>query len=383
MKGLTSSNAVVLRELGVQTTLGIKELRQFGVSGYQLRTRYSRVLKGVYVPGRSVSPVKDHRGKELFVLDAVERARAYHLANPRAVIAGFGALALAKMKYFVDEQPTLALTKSPRDDKLFFPALNFDTPGNRLHTRQARWGTPSGKLWRPDCTNPELHAVRPMVACAQVIAALESGDERAVVPWDIPAFLEPWGKEIRQIQILDATLRTQPIRRRRVDKVVEQIAGSCDEKLFRWVWERADAGSESPPESLMRIQLRGILKKNGYEYLTQVAIVSGDRVITVVDALLVHTTRLRLVEEIPNPKSWSEAYPCRILKVPDKGKVGGGGQGIVALMFDGSHHLSNEQKNRDSEISAVLLGAGIPVLRVTMAMLKIGGRVPARVEKLL
>lgn len=222
-----------------------------------------------------------------------------------------------------------------------------------------------------------------MVACAQVIAALESGDERAVVPWDIPAFLEPWGKEIRQIQILDATLRTQPIRRRRVDKVVEQIAGSCDEKLFRWVWERADAGSESPPESLMRIQLRGILKKNGYEYLTQVAIVSGDRVITVVDALLVHTTRLRLVEEIPNPKSWSEAYPCRILKVPDKGKVGGGGQGIVALMFDGSHHLSNEQKNRDSEISAVLLGAGIPVLRVTMAMLKIGGRVPARVEKLL
>ncbi|HIW95640.1 MAG TPA: hypothetical protein H9867_04020 [Candidatus Corynebacterium gallistercoris] len=205
----------MLRQLGPQKSVRVDELKRAGYSNYQLRTRFSRALTGVYVPGRSVNPVVDFKGEDLYVLDAAERARAYHLANPRAVIAGFGALALANMKYFADEQPTLALTKSPRDDRQFFPALELDIPGNRLHTRQDRWGTPQAKLWTPDLSNPTLRAVRPMIACAQVIAALESGDERAVVPWEIPQCFQPWETEVRQIQVMDATLRTQPIEWRR------------------------------------------------------------------------------------------------------------------------------------------------------------------------
>ncbi|HIW95639.1 MAG TPA: hypothetical protein H9867_04015 [Candidatus Corynebacterium gallistercoris] len=164
---------------------------------------------------------------------------------------------------------------------------------------------------------------------------------------------------------------------------MELIAGTCDEKLFRWTWGRADAGSESPPETLMRLQLAKALAEDGFEYLTQVAIVTGDRVITVVDALVIHGSRRGLVEEIPRPEFWSQAFPCRILRIPDKGKIRGSGKGITALMFDGRHHLSHEQKDRDSEISAVLMGAGIPVLRVPMKMVRIGGRLLSRVEKLL
>lgn len=352
-----SSSSVILREPGPRTVFSTRELRQLGYTDYGMDRKFTRVLRGVYVQEKVTRmDIERLLFQRRYWLPATERARAFHLTNPRGIATGFAALALARMKYFVDEQPTVFKARTTPRSRNFGPLCHPGPPGNRLVVQQSREPIPEELLWSPDRLNPTLRALTPLAACAEILGALERGDERLVdTQWQIPASLKKWETRVRQIQVLDATLRLLP-------QSQQRGTGRLLEELL----ELADAGSESPAETAMRLLLKKSLEGSGYAYLTQVLITVEERRVTVVDALVVHRTRLSSVREVAAPMGWSEAYPCRLLALAEGGD---GVLGAVALMFDGRHHEERPQRERDSEISAVLLTAGLTTLRVTMKML--------------
>lgn len=254
----------------------------------------------------------------------IQRIRYYAEENPRVLFGGWSALALHGLEFWVDAAP-----------------LTIATPyaGNR--------GRPETmSIVREELHDPPLEewTVRGVGISAvpweyALVSALKDVFRRRC-EWfvvDIPGMN---AADIRAIQVVDAVRSLQLVRWDE-ERVRAAAVGKIDGRRLRRILNQSDAGSDSPPETLLRLLLiaSDVLPVGTWE--SQVPILR--------DGSFGQAGQYH-----PNAFTRPDLM-CRELK--------------IAVYYDGSVHRSQKTFDKDQKIQANLSYLGWRYLRVTWGML--------------
>ncbi len=305
------------------------------VTDWELRTRYIPVAPGVVVPGIR----KDHDPSAFggFGADIVTRAWANHLIRPDAVIAGWPALAVHRLKQdWADSAPV--------------HLLRGTTHSGRLRTSSAV-RTPLRPVIRPlpdgleTCTPcpqfPEMRVVIPSVALAQCLWTVLTGRYR----WWVHDIRGVTRTDVMAVQLIDAVAQCTWVSR---DEIRPAAAGLVDRTTLERLLAMADDGAQSPMETTMRLIVRDLLP-DPYRWTSQV------RVDLLPDAATGWTSRT-----LPD-------LGCPELK--------------IALYYDGGHHTEGAQTEVDFDQFHALRDLGWEVIRFNKEHLRDPEAMRARVAR--
>ncbi|MEL4176921.1 hypothetical protein MTQ24_09485 [Corynebacterium bovis] len=319
------------------------------------------------------------------LLDAVTRARAHHLARPHHVAAAWSALALFCLPFWVDEQPTTFLATSSfrrRDLRLIGTASATVPPDPRAHG-----------LLAPDPCFPGLLAEPPGRALGRAVADVLAGRATwwtCTVPGLSPGV-------VRAVQLVDSVLGlltdlparaaeprhlgglSGPAVRAALPDAATTVSwllsGVVGGRLVGRLAGLADDGTDSPPETLLRLLARSV----DHRYRTQIPVIADGVTVTTADGGWSASPQVVLggcrPDGVPAPGGGrTRGYDGPL---PGHGwSSGRGGIGVDAapppflLFYDGSHHLLRGQRDHDSAVTALLEDSGVGVLRVTAGMLR-------------
>lgn len=252
-------------------------------------------------------------------LDAVTRARIWHLQFPRCVIGGWAALAYYGLAF----------------DRLEAPQTLYCTRFQRriagAHFRKVSAPVPSTT---PDPAFPGLRVATIPHATVDCLLQLRAGD----CSWWVTRIEGLTFAEIRQVQLIDALRWAKLLT---CEDLVTAARHRMNKGEVKRLIELSDDGAASPKETALRLILRDVS-----DWKSQVRIESPHgELLTVAD----------LADEE--------------LK--------------VAVFYDGEHHLKRSQRDYDSKVWAVLTQLGWRTFRVTNGMLEDPNWIVAHTKNLL
>ncbi|HIW95021.1 MAG TPA: hypothetical protein H9867_00820, partial [Candidatus Corynebacterium gallistercoris] len=277
-------------------------------------------------------------------------------------------MALAGLRYFADQQPTVLRGSGAASTLRFLPdvpALHA-LPSTKLIYLRERAPMKPGTTVTPDPYCAHIEAMHPWVALAHVVRALERGqpivDAQSI---HVPPHLRHAATFIRQVQVCDAVLRLLPPVPVGDERVLSLVKGVCELEVFMTLWRWADRGCESPWESLMRLSLLKDVARWGCVYVTQVELWVDSTFVTTADAVIIAQEDVQLLRAT-RTRVGGAVRSALVLTSSESGVA----PRAVGLMYDGRHHLDREQRDLDSRISSALHTADFPVLRVTRQMIE-------------
>ncbi len=357
------------------TTMPVKSA---AVSKWSAKTKHHRILRGVLIPNSSLESAAQTASPATIGLSQVTRSRAYHLANPKGIASHFSALALSGLRYFVNQQPTTFFTTGNCNTLTFTeptftvtpstgPALTgqhqaetVPSPDSLLLLRTKRIQPAPEMLWVPDKELPSLQALRPIAACATIIAALEHKREH-LNRWWVPTIEGIHATTIRQIQVLDATRRflapTMTLKQAK-----KETHGLVDWRLFKRIWTQSNHRSDSPQETILRLiveqQLQTLSRCTKFVAIPQVELQVAGRRMTSLDLLVVEK----------GSELWRQLQHTRIFELYGNEELWARSR-HVGLQYDGEHHLMRQQRDFDITADVRCAEYAVKVQRVTSAML--------------
>ncbi len=252
------------------------------------------------------------------------RAAAYALEHPETVVTGFGALALFGLPVMADGcGVVLAHARTVRRIE-----------GDATTPTVARVRFREGEVWTLHYLGNPIQVAAPPVAVVQALKAIQKGEES----WHT----EPIAGEpvlVRAVQLVDAARRFLGVTCADIESAASQRLGK------RWLKKVLKASSclaDSPKETEMRLIAVGIAKRFGLTLQEQVAVVKNGRIVTRFDLALLEVR--------------------------------------IGLMYDGSHHWTSKQRNKDSLINLEVAIEDWTPLRFSDETL---GRLVGLIEELL
>lgn len=238
-------------------------------------------------------------------LDLITRARIAHLQFPSYIVGGNAALGYAGVDF------------ESRDAPITMYGASFQKRRKGLHFRLA---SPEPAFQFLDPAFPNLRVADLHDATVDVLKLIESGHMAWRVP-DIPGLS---GREIRQVQLLDVLRNAKLIDGTRLQQAA---VNRFNARRLGKLGKLSDPGAQSPQETLMRLIVRDVA-----DWESQVELFSP-----------------------AGKRMTSTDLALRDL--------------LVALFYDGSHHLQRGQRDYDSQVLALLQQMGWRVFRVTSGML--------------
>lgn len=239
-------------------------------------------------------------------LDLITLARIAHLQFPSYIVGGAAALRYAGCQ--------LELGYVPIN---LYGTTRLPNRRHNIHFRRAR---PGSRIVRPDPAFPNLRVADPNDATVDCLKLIESGHAHWHNP-SIPGFTPI---QVRQLQLVDALRCTKLIKPSTLKTAAHNRFSA---KRLEPLISESDPGAGSPRETLLRLIVRDLA-----DWESQVELFS------------------------PNGKRITTAD----LALPDL---------MVALFYDGEHHLQRGQRDYDSQALALLKQMGWRVFRVTSGML--------------
>lgn len=182
---------------------------------------------------------------------------------------------------------------------------------------------PELAAWRVYETEQPLWVVPPLFALISCLKSTLAGEHR----WYTPQLAGLAPERLRAIQVVD--------RFRRVLGVSPtEIAAAGRDRILRRSLARVIAqsspGTDSPPETILRIIANRAVARTGFAFTPQVPVRVGGRLVTVLDLAV---------------------EPLR-----------------VGLMFDGAQHWGKARREKDARINVLLDRSGWRILRVSHGM---------------
>lgn len=292
-----------------------------------LTSRYQHVTRTIVVSTVPEDMPEEFRVRAedcgAFGVDAVTRARAHVLNSAAVSVVGFwAAAAFHGLPYWCDDAPVVLLRDaSPSGDARSWVA--GATP-QRPVFRRLRRGTPT---LRPDPEFPDLQVVGVEVAAGQCLYSVLNGTHT----WDVPDVPGLTVREVRAVQFIDAFHQCTGLNANGFRRGARFYVNS------RWLdrlLRLADAGAQSPRETLLRLFARDVLP-TGNMWTSQVTVLLD-----------------------PKGRPWKHLVAdlaCEELK--------------IALFYDGSYHRAEERRGIDFDQVHRLRALGWEFVRVGAALM--------------
>ena len=271
------------------------------------------VAKNTIRPAALVAyTARDHPRRLHYAAGAASRAIAHLIERPQATASRFSAAALLGIGDFADAADTALL--GPYSRHLAGSVLE---PSVRRKARDL-------PTWTLHLGEHELQVTPPMLTLAHCLRAVLNGEHA----WRTPRGLPHADATIRAVQLLDRYRREFRLSEKHLST---GLRGLINHRTLHRLLRLSDGGSDSPPETLMRLIVRHAAPE--LEWRSQVPVHAADgTLLTVLD--LAAITRRHY------------------------------------LYYDGDHHLDREQRDKDSLITAQLHASGWTGIRVTAGMLE-------------
>lgn len=296
-------------------------------------------VNGFWIPTAAVRKpavvdvgARGHPRRIGYDLEALTRARLTHLVHPGWTAAAWTAASVWGLPYFCYNADTCVL--SGGDRRIATHA------GEVTRHRRAGWMRDRGPVTGVDPLFPDLPVTAPVLTVIHCLRSLRAEEHS----WEVPPGTGMTDVAVRMVQFIDAVCQL-------FDIGPEQLPDACAGLYPRRDLERmvslADRGGESPMETVLRLQLYGLL---GNE------------------------TAGRFIPQLVIHRDGSTVDP-----VHTGNPVGGGVVARVdfgcpewklAIQYDGADHLARNRRDRDSRIGAELANLGWHVLRLTYGHLR-------------
>lgn len=247
---------------------------------------------------------------------ATSRAVAMALERPGHVVNGLGALALFGLDYFADAC----------DTTLYGDVRRVDHATRTTPLIQKNPGLPTWNAYYYDAAflvAPPAHAV---VDALKLL-------RRGVHAWQVSAVPGMCAKDIRAVQLIDATRRFLHLT---PTHILEAARKRVDQRWLARICRLSSALADSPRETEMRLIALAVCQGYGLELTEQVPLMDGSRIVTTFDLAIVAL--------------------------------------MIGIMYDGEHHLQREQRDKDSRINTEAALMGWVVIRITSGTLHLLGR---------
>ncbi|GAB3944271.1 endonuclease domain-containing protein [Corynebacterium tapiri] len=243
---------------------------------------------------------------------AAARAVAVLLKHPTWVADSFSAACLLGVPEFSEGADVFVLGKGNR--RLASHPL---TP--TIHRLPA--GLTAWTLWYHD--HP-LRCLPPAMALVRCLRILSDG----LHTWPVPAMAHLSASTVRAVQLIDQFRRRTEVTEA---EIVAAARSRFDARLLHKYLALSSSLADSVPETSLRLMLTPQARDLGVHLVPQVPVRSGERLVTVLD--------------LADP------------------------QARVGVMYDGAHHWTRDQRNRDARINAELKAMGWEVIRFSQAAL--------------
>ena len=257
----------------------------------------------------------DHPLRIIYRAPAASRAIAMWLEHPHLTICGLSALALFGLPFFADSNDT-TLRGMTRRKQL---ATQF-TP---LVLRR-----PADTTWAVRACGYVIPISPPEVAVAETLQLIRHG----TYSWQVYPVDGYDPTDIRAIQLIDASLRHLSLP---LSPILTASRGMVNQRWLKKVSGLSSALADSPKETEMRLLILALCRELGLELgvdlVEQHVLKGGDKIITVFDLA------------IPGLR--------------------------IGIMYDGEHHLTRQQRDRDSRINIECALQDWAVIRVTAGTL--------------
>lgn len=279
-----------------------QELIGAGETRSSLEKNFHRISSGLYLPKEAIPSEGVGR------LPVATRALIAQHRYPSAVIGGWSALALRRLRYFRDDAPVIVHGRSR--SPVFDSHLNIRFRG------------------RPTEFFSEFEvgsfSVRVAPASLAAVDCLQSLAKKTH-SWWVPPAPDLTFEQIRSIQVIDSVRRGFRVS---FGALSMHARGRFDAERLALLWALSDPGTESPPESSLRLIVRDLADwRSQYEFRDECGIK-----ITVAD----------LADESSK----------------------------TALFYDGEHHLARSQRDTDSWANQQLQKRGWTPIRITAGQLR-------------
>lgn len=243
-------------------------------------------------PSLSAHRAHHHPRSMQFHALARVRAAAYSLDHPGTVVTGFGALALVGLPFMADSCAiTLADERTAR-------RVEGDPTLARVRFRD-------DEVWTIHYLGNPIKVAAPPVAVVQALKAIQLGHES----WHTePAAGEP--VFVRAVQLVDASRRFLGVTCTDIERAALQ---RLSKRWLNKVLQASSQFADSPKETEMRLIAVEVAKRYGLTVQEQVMVVRDNRIVTCFDLAFVEAR--------------------------------------VGLMYDGSHHWTSKQRNKDALIN--------------------------------
>ncbi|MGP5928328.1 hypothetical protein [Corynebacterium glyciniphilum] len=264
-------------------------------------------------------------------LDALTRSRLLHILRPSWTLAEWSAAAQWGLEFFVDSADTCALTSGVTRH-----AHGPEDVSRRRRTRQLLAIT----TVQTDPRVPDLQVTPPILTLIHCLrSVLGDGHSRHVLRG---TGLTDDG--VRAVQLIDSLCRVFKID---PAELPAACAHHIDQDFLRTVVGFCDRGTDSLPETLMRLMVRSVAAAVTTEEFTSQLVVHADG-------------------SVSDPVHGGPTVPERIVARLDLGCA----NLKLALHYDGSGHLAVSTRDRDSRINTELVNLGWHVLRLTWGHLE-------------
>lgn len=292
-------------------------LKEIRLSSHREHGRsYVHVAGDYWMPARFERPshlvfhdAAAHLRGVQYPVPASFRAIVHSLIHPSAVMLGFSALALHGLTYFVDGADTVLMHPVARS-----------TAASSSQAAVVRRGCSPEDVWLARVSATAFPLASPAAATVQALRELHTGGHR----FHTQAIHELDEATVQAIQLVDMV-------RRHLGILPDEIRAAARNRLSsRWlegVLRKSSALADSPKETEMRLLVERFARQRRWRMVEQLPIYRDGRLITRFD-----------------------------LAFPDQ---------KIALMYDGIHHGTEEQRHKDSVINAVTTIEGWKVLRIS------------------
>lgn len=312
----------------------VPELRQMllaaGTSRRTIERDYVTIAPGVVIDSRYIPDTGSTGNFGGFPADIVSRARAHHILAPDRIVAGWAAAAMLGLPYWADEAPVLMLApgRSTGSDRTSTAAAH--------PLRAALRPLPADfdlhrETVRVDPEFPGMRVVRAERALVQCLRSVLSGKHG----WFVPTVPGLDRRTVRAVQLIDAFAQCTHVS---WEATCAAANGVVSRRTMARLGRLVCRGAESPRETLLRLYVRDVLPV-GHRWRTQVTVNYQEQ--TGASSTRRRSTRFDLA--------------CETLR--------------LGLYYDGAHHATSTQTEKDFEQLQDLQNGRWTVVRVNKQLM--------------
>lgn len=302
----------------------------------QVSPRYVISRKFLRPDALSASDARHHPRRLRYRVDARTRITAHLLEHPGWIADSWSAAALLGIGDFSDGADTCVTHSGNR-------RLSTDPLRPTQHRKPA-----SLPVWTVYLNDAPMKVTPPTVTLIRCLRSVLI-EEHA---WQVPKIARLSEPLIRAVQVTDRFRRGLGIDERHIAEVGR---GLIDARKLARIISLSGPGTDSPQETLLRLIAGQAAARFGAEFLPQVPVYCDGRI----------------------GESCSKETGVPLLTVLDLAEV----TWKIALMFDGAHHWTKKQRERDARINFELAHSGWLVLRVSYGMFNDASGLAAKIEE--